>query len=338
MPAASAAAGGATSGMQHRVCVAPMMDCTDRHCRYFHRLIAPRIGLYTEMVTARAIVYGDPERLLCFNHAEHPVALQLGGSEPEVLRRAAAIVRQGFAYDELNLNVGCPSDRVQAGRFGACLMAEPARVAECVHALAEAWGGAVTVKCRIGIDERDDYEFLAGFVGTVAAAGCNIFLVHARNAVLKGLSPKENRTVPPLCPERVYRLKRDFPHLAVVINGGIDSVEAAAAHLEHVDGVMVGRKAYADPCLLRALQARCVEGSRGVPVERAAIVRQMAVYAAGELQRGTRLQQITRHMFGLHAGQPGAARWRRFLADATSRRGADADVLLRSLEIFDAAA
>lgn len=324
--------------MQHRVCVAPMMDCTDRHCRYFHRVLAPDVGLYTEMITARAIVHGDPERLLAFAAAEHPVALQIGGSEPEILRRAAAVVRAGYAYDELNLNVGCPSDRVQSGQFGACLMADPELVADCVRALATEWVGPVTVKCRIGIDAHDDYEFLANFVSTVAAAGCRVFIVHARKAILQGLSPKENRSIPPLRYDRVHRLKQDFPELEIVLNGGIDSVDKAVDELGRVDGVMVGRKAYSDPCLIAALQARCLEGAAPRVPDRAGVVRRMAAYAAAQIEQGGRLHQVTRHMHGLYAGQPGAARWRRCLAETASHRDANAETLLQSLEVFAAAA
>lgn len=322
----------------HRVCVAPMMDCTDRHCRYFHRLFGADIRLYTEMVTAHAVVHGDARRLLAFSAAEQPVALQLGGSDPELLAQAAAIVANGFAYDELNLNVGCPSDRVQSGRFGACLMADPARVADCVRALTGSWRGRVTVKCRIGIDDRDDYPFLADFVDTVAGAGCDTFLVHARKAILSGLSPRQNREVPPLRYDHVHRLKTDFPALRVIINGGIDSVASARTQLAHVDGVMVGRKAYADPCLLARLQAEILDGDDAPVIDRAAIVRQMAEYARAQLAEGVRLRQITRHMHGLYAGRPGAARWRRFLAESATRDVADPDVLIASLEIFDQAA
>lgn len=333
-----AAVAGPPALMERRICVAPMMDCTDRHCRYFHRLLAPGVGLYTEMITARAIVHGDPEKLLGFDPVEHPVALQIGGSEPEILRRAAATVRAGYPYDELNLNVGCPSDRVQSGRFGACLMAEPTLVADCLHALAGEWSGPVTVKTRIGIDDFDDYEFLSGFVATVAEAGCRVFIVHARKAMLKGLSPKDNRRIPPLRYDRVHRLKQDFPQLEIILNGGIDSVDTARAELSRLDGVMLGRKAYSDPCLLAALQAWCLDGVRPVPPDRAAVVRQMADYARVQIAEGARLHHISRHMFGLYAGHPGAARWRRYLAEHASKRDADADTLLRALDVFDAAA
>jgi tRNA-dihydrouridine synthase A len=315
-----------------------MMDCTDRHCRYFHRLLSSGVGLYTEMVTAHAIVHGDSQHLLGFAQVEHPVALQLGGSDPDLLYKAAAIVRDGHPYDELNLNVGCPSDRVQSGRFGACLMAEPERVADCVRALRESWGGAVTVKCRIGIDDLDSYEFLSNFCATVAAAGCGLFVVHARKAILSGLSPKQNRSIPPLRYEVVHQLKRDFPELTVVINGGLDSVAVASEQLDHVDGVMLGRKAYADPCLLADLDRELLGGAAMPGVDRAAVVREMASYAVGQLALGARLHQITRHMHGLYAGRPGAARWRRFLSEFAGRRDAGPEVLLRSLEIFDAAA
>ena len=239
----------------HRVAVAPMMDWTDRHCRYFFRLLTPDTWLYSEMVTAQAVVHGDRNRLLQFDPAEHPVSLQLGGSEPEVLASATTIANE-LGYDEINLNIGCPSDRVQSGRFGACLMADPGRVAECVDAMRSVSTVPITVKTRIGIDDRDDYEFLQEFIEQVSMAGCNAFVVHARKAILAGLSPKENRSIPPLRYETVYRLKRERPDLAIIINGGIDSIAAVSSHLVHVDGVMIGRKAYADPFFLAELQAQ----------------------------------------------------------------------------------
>ncbi|MGI9331471.1 MAG: tRNA dihydrouridine(20/20a) synthase DusA, partial [Gammaproteobacteria bacterium] len=294
-------------------------------------------GLYTEMVTAHAIVHGDSQHLLEFASAEHPVALQLGGSDPDLLSQAAAIVRDAHPYDELNLNVGCPSDRVQSGRFGACLMAEPERVADCVRALRESWGGAVTVKCRIGIDDLDSYEFLSTFCEIVAGAGCGLFIVHARKAILSGLSPKQNRSIPPLRYDVVHRLKRDFPELTLIINGGLDSLAIASEQLNYVDGVMLGRKAYADPCLLADLDRELLGGA--VPeLDRAAVVRRMASYADDQIALGARLHQITRHMHGLYAGRPGAARWRRYLSEVAGRRDAGPEVLLRSLDIFDAAA
>jgi len=306
-----------------------MMDYTDRHCRYFLRLLAPDIGLYTEMLTATALLHGDAGRLLVFHPAEHPLALQLGGSEPGELAAAARIAAD-FGYDEINLNVGCPSDRVRAGRFGACLMDEPERVADCVRAVAEAWGAPPTVKTRIGIDDRDDYGFLAGFVERVAAAGCRCFIVHARKALLSGLSPKENRSVPPLHYDRVARLKRDFPQLRIVVNGGITGSEQVAKQLARVDGVMIGRKACSDPYWLTELQDRFL--ARRPPPSRAAIVRAMAEYAAAELGRGERLHRISRHLLGLYAGRPGAARWRRFLSQQAARPEAGAGLLIEALE------
>jgi tRNA-dihydrouridine synthase A len=313
-----------------------MMDWTDRHCRYFHRLLAPHALLYTEMVTADAILHGDAVRLLRFDRSEHPVALQLGGAEPDKLAAAARIGAE-FGYDEINLNVGCPSDRVQAGRFGACLMAEPSLVAHSVRAMIEAVDVPVTVKTRIGIDDRDDYRFLAEFVEAVAGAGCETVVVHARKAHLQGLSPRENRTVPPLDYERVYRLKRDFPALTVIINGGITSLQAVRTHLERVDGVMIGRQAYQDPWTLALINRALFAPDAPLP-EREAIVRAMAGYARRELARGARLNHITRHMLGLYNGLPGARRWRRYLSEEACRRGAGAEVLERSLDLLPVAA
>jgi tRNA-dihydrouridine synthase A len=315
------------------ISVAPMMDYTDLHCRYFLRLLSPSTRLYTEMVTAQAILKGDRDRLLGFNPVECPLALQLGGSEPDVLAEAATIATP-YGYDEINLNIGCPSDRVQTGRFGACLMAEPARVADCIRALRQATPLPVTVKTRIGIDDHDDYGFLAGFVSTVAAAGCDYFVVHARKAILAGLSPKENRSVPPLKYDTVYRLKREFPKLTIVINGGIETFAAVSEHLGHVDGVMIGRKAYSDPFFLAELQARFMspaDGDEWRPPERSQVVRAMAEYAERQLGRGARLHHITRHMHGMYAGLPGARRWRRYISEHSTRPGAGPEVLLDSL-------
>lgn len=328
-----------------RVSVAPMMDWTDRHCRYFFRLLTPDARLYTEMVTARAIVQGDCQRLLRYDSSEHPLALQLGGSVPDELAAATKIGCE-YGYDEININIGCPSDRVRSGRFGACLMAEPGRVADCVHAMRAVSGVPVTVKTRIGIDDLDDYEFLLDFVDQVAAAGCRYFVIHARKAILAGLSPKENRSIPPLNYDRVYRLKRERPELIVILNGGIESIGAVHAHLEHVDGVMIGRKAYADPYFLAQLQANVWPqsgaqqrfGARRQPPSREALIRQMADYAECELVAGTRLHHITRHLLGLYTGVPGARRWRRFISEQASKTGADPQVLIDSLSIFDAAA
>ena len=323
-----------------RISVAPMMDWTDTHCRYFFRLLNPTIRLYTEMITAQAVLKGDRDRLLGFNATEKPLALQLGGSEPEILRLAAEIAAN-YPYDEINLNIGCPSDRVQSGRFGACLMAEPLRVADCVRAMRAATSLPVTVKSRIGIDDRDDYEFLAEFISAVAEAGCDYFIVHARKAILSGLSPKENRMVPPLRYEYVYRLKRNFPHLHIILNGGIETTEAVAAHLRQVDGVMIGRKAYADPFFLSVLED-CFKtpGTQPdwKPPSRERVVRNMAEYAERQLASGTSLHHITRHMLGMFNGQPGARRWRRFISEKAAQPGAGPEVLIASLGVFDVAA
>ena len=313
--------------IDRRLSVAPMMDWTDRHCRYFLRLISPDALLYTEMVTAQAIVHGDAERLLAFDASEHPVALQVGGSDPMMLARAS---RAGAAagYDEINLNVGCPSDRVRSGRFGACLMAEPALVADCVAAMRAAVSVPVTVKCRLGIDDQDDYGFLADFVDAVAAAGCGIFNVHARNAILGGLSPKENRDIPPLKYDYVYRLKAERPDLIVILNGGVRSVAQCKAHLEHVDGVMIGREAYHNPWILAEAGADLFGRP---PPERDAVALAMVPYIQRQMAAGQRLGSVTRHMLGLYAGQPGARQWRRRLSEGASRPGADASMISASL-------
>jgi tRNA-dihydrouridine synthase A len=301
-----------------RLTVAPMMDWTDRHCRYFHRLLSPHARLYTEMVTSAALVRGGQLRLLEHSHEEHPVALQLGGSDPVELAEAA---RLGAAagYDEINLNVGCPSDRVQSGSFGACLMREPALVGDCVRAMRDAVSVPVTVKCRIGVDDQDAYADLQHFTETMMAAGVEILVVHARKAWLQGLSPKENREIPPLDYERVYRLKREFPGLVVVINGGITSVEQVREHLDQVDGVMLGRSAYHDPYLLARLEADLY--GLALP-ERAAMLEHMRVYIEAELRRGTQLKHISRHILGLFQGEPGARAFRRTLSEGAHLPGA----------------
>jgi tRNA-dihydrouridine synthase A len=313
--------------MHPMISVAPMMDWTDRHCRYFLRLLAPSALLYTEMVTAQAIRHGDRERLLGFDPFEQPVALQLGGSEPEVLAEAAR-VGADYGYDEINLNVGCPSDRVQSGRFGACLMAEPALVRDCVAAMRAVVEVPVTVKSRIGIDEHEDYGFLRDFVGTVAESGCSVFIVHARKAILGGLSPKENREIPPLRYEFVYRLKQEFPHLTVVLNGGVRDLESVRAHLEHVDGVMIGREAYHNPWFLAELE-QALTGVR--PPKREEVMGRFMEYMAGQLERGVRLSAMTRHVLGLYLGQPGARSWRRQLAEGACRPGAGLEVVRAAL-------
>lgn len=303
-----------------RFSVAPMMDWTDRHCRYFLRLLSRHTRLYTEMVNTGAILRGDAGRHLRFDASEHVVALQLGGSEPEALARSAAIGAQ-YGYDEINLNCGCPSDRVQEGRFGACLMAEPRRVAEAVAAMRAACAVPVTVKCRIGIDDSEDYVFLRAFVETVAAAGCAVFVVHARKAWLSGLSPKENREIPPLRYEQVYRLKQEFPQLTIAINGGIRSLEDCERHLQHVDGVMLGREAYENPYLLAQVDRRLFGDTR-MPPSRTDAALALRPYVEQELAAGTPLGQITRHILGLYKGQPGGRAFRRHLSEHAHRRGA----------------
>jgi tRNA-dihydrouridine synthase A len=311
-----------------RFCVAPMMDWTDRHCRYFLRLISKRAYLYTEMITAGAILHGDTERFLAFHPAEHSLALQLGGSDPRELAAAARIAAR-YGYDEINLNVGCPSDRVQTGRFGACLMAEPKLVAECVAAMGAASALPVTVKTRIGIDQCDEYEFLFDFVSAVAAAGCRSFIIHARKAWLQGLSPKENREKPPLHYDAVYRLKQDFPHLEIIINGSVTDLEQAERHLHKIDGVMLGRAVYHNPYLLADVDRRLFGASRP-PLSRHEVIEQLLPYAERELARGARLHHITRHILGLFQGVPGARAWRRHLSENANRNGAGINTLLEA--------
>lgn len=307
-----------------------MMDWTDRHCRYLLRLVTRHSLLYTEMVTTGALLHGDPQRFLQHDAAEHPVALQLGGSHPEELSECARIGAD-YGYDEINLNVGCPSNRVQSGRFGACLMAEPELVAECVAAMKRAVSVPVTVKTRIGIDDRDSYEALANFIQQVQAAGCNTFVIHARKAYLKGLSPRENRTVPPLNYAFAYRIKQEFPGLAIIVNGGIESLEQAETHLQQVDGVMLGRAAYHNPYVLAHVDARIFDDTGPLP-SREAIVHSMIPYIERELKQGSLLKHITRHMLGLFQGTPGARHWRRHLSENALRADAGADVVLDALQ------
>ncbi|MGZ6018661.1 MAG: tRNA dihydrouridine(20/20a) synthase DusA [Phenylobacterium sp.] len=303
---------------------APMMDWTDRHCRSLHRTLSARAGLYTEMLTTGAVLHGDRARLLAFDVAEHPVALQLGGSEPGDLA-AAARIGEAEGYDEINLNVGCPSDRVQSGRFGACLMREPGLVAECMAAMGAAVKVPVTVKCRIGVDDQDPEVSLFRLVDLCAAAGVRHFVVHARKALLKGLSPKENRDVPPLDYPLVYRLKAERPELTIVINGGIGTLEAAEAHLAHVDGVMLGRAAYHTPAILGEADARLFGADEIVTAVQA--VERYRPYIASELAAGTHLAAMTRHMLGLFHGAPGARTWRRILTVESVKPGAGLDVV-----------
>ena len=310
-----------------------MMDWTDRHCRYFHRLLTRHARLYTEMVTADAVIHGDRERLLGFSPSEHPVALQLGGSDPAKLAQAAAFGEQA-GYDEINLNLGCPSDRVQEGRFGACLMAEPDLVADCVAAMAARVRVPVTVKCRIGIDAQDSEADLQRFVDTVAAAGCRTFIVHARKAWLQGLSPKENREVPPLDYDRVYRLKAARPDLTVILNGGIENLDAAECHLQHVDGVMCGRAAYQMPYLLAAIDERYFGAARHVPT-RGEVLARLIPYAEQHVRAGGRLNNIARHIHGLYHGQPRARAFRRHLAERATGSGAGVEVLREATRIAE---
>jgi tRNA-dihydrouridine synthase A len=319
----------------HRLSVAPMMDWTDRHCRVFHRGLTRRALLYTEMVTTSAILHGDRERLLGFDPREHPVALQLGGCDPADLATAARI-GEDFGYDEINLNVGCPSDRVQTGRFGACLMREPALVAECMAAISAAVRIPATVKCRIGVDDQDPEESLFTLIDACAAAGVTTFVVHARKAILKGLSPKENRDIPPLNYPLVRRLKRERPALTVILNGGLPGLDAAMAELDHVDGVMLGRAAYHEPGLLGAVDRR-VFGEAGADVDDRTAVAAYRPYVAASLARGVGLAPLVRPMLGLFHGQPGARAWRRILTVEGVRPGAGAVVIDHALEAIEAA-
>lgn len=315
--------------LDRRVSVAPMMDWTDRHCRFFLRRLTRHALLYTEMVTTGAVLRGDRERLLAYDPAEHPLALQLGGSDPSELAQAARIAVE-FGYDEVNLNVGCPSDRVQSGRFGACLMAEPVLVAACVAAMRATAELPITVKSRIGIDDHDSYGALVEFVGRVAEGGCQIFIVHARKAWLTGLSPRENREIPPLRYDIVHRLKRDFPHLVIIINGGLSDLDQIAEQLHHVDGAMIGRAAYENPYLLAEVDRRFLGSARSTP-SRHRIIQDLLPYVECQLRRGTPLHCMTRHLLGLFQGVPGARAWRRYLSEHAHRPGAGTAVLETAL-------
>jgi len=322
-----------TAPRGRRLSVAPMMDWTDRHCRLFHRQITKHTWLYTEMVTTGALVYGDVERHLRFNDEEHPVALQLGGSDPHDLAVSAKLGEK-WGYDEINLNCGCPSERVQKGAFGACLMAEPELVRDCVKAMRDAVSIDVTVKHRIGINETESYDFVRDFVGTVADAGCSTFVVHARNAILKGLSPKENREIPPLKYEYAYRLKRDFPQFEILINGGIKTEAEIDEHLQHVDGVMLGREAYHNPYLMATFDQRYY-GDDAPVKSREEILHAMMPYIAAQLAkeggRGLKLNTITRHMLGLMQGLPGAKNFRQTLSDSKKLAAGDPALLLEAI-------
>ena len=312
--------------------VAPMMDWTDRHCRFFHRILTRRARLYTEMVTTGAIIHGPRARLLAFDPAEHPVALQLGGSEPADLA-ACARIAEDLGYDEVNLNIGCPSERVQKGAFGACLMREPGLVGACVAEMRAAVRIPVTVKCRIGVDDQDPCDALFGFVDKVARAGCETFVVHARKAWLKGLSPKDNRDIPPLDYDLVYTLKRERPDLTVIINGGITTLDEAKTHLGHVDGVMMGRAAYQSPWLLAEVDSTLFAAPRPVATRRAAVEAFMP-YMARELQNGTPLNAMTKHLLGLFNGLPGARAFRRHLSENAVKPGAGFAVVETALSFI----
>lgn len=295
------------------ISIAPMMDCTDRHDRYFLRLIAPHVLLYTEMLTTGALIYGDFKKFLAFDPLEHPVALQLGGSDPKQLAHCARL-GESFGYDEINLNVGCPSDRVKSGKFGACLMLQPELVAECISAMAASVKIPVTVKCRIGVDEKDSYEELNHFIQLIAKAGCNVFIIHARKAWLNGLSPKENREIPPLKYDVVKQIKKDFPNLKIIINGGIKNLQTIDELLQHVDGVMIGREAYANPYFLASIEQKYF-ASEAHALTREEVIYKMIPYIENQLKNNIKLSSITRHILGLFHSQPGGRLWRRFLSE-----------------------
>ncbi len=323
-------AGIAPAVIDHRFSIAPMLDWTDKHCRYFHRLLSQHAVLYTEMVTTGAIIHGSGD-YLDFNAEEHPVVLQLGGSDPAQMAQCARLAEQR-GYDAVNINVGCPSDRVQNGLFGACLMAQPQRVADCVKAMQDAVSIPVTVKTRIGIDDSDEYQFLQDFVATVADAGCRQLIVHARKAWLKGLSPKENRDIPPLDYQRVYQLKRDFPELNISINGGIKTLQQAREQLQYLDGVMVGREAYSNPLLLSDVDA-LIYGTNTAPLTPQQVVQQMLPYIERQMQQGARFWHIARHMLGLFQGVPGARQWRRLLSEKGHLADATPELMLQALAL-----
>jgi tRNA-dihydrouridine synthase A len=317
------------TSINRRFCLAPMMDWSDSHCRMFWRSLTKDALLYTEMVTAPALINGDHDKLLRYNAEEHPIALQVGGSNTQQLAQAAKLAQQ-WGYDEINLNCGCPSDRVQHGTFGACLMAHPQLVADCIKAMQDACTIPVTVKHRIGIDDQEDYPHMLEFVETIAATGCKTFIVHARKAWLKGLSPKENRDIPPLRYELVYQLKKQRPDLEIIINGGIDSLEACHTHLQHVDGVMLGRSAYHNPFLLASVDQEFF-GSTKTPLNREEVIQDYLPYIVNALANGTRLQHISRHILGLFHGMPGGRNFRRVISEQANQPNAGIEVLFRAL-------
>ncbi|MGR9115237.1 MAG: tRNA dihydrouridine(20/20a) synthase DusA [Gammaproteobacteria bacterium] len=315
----------------HRFCVAPMLDWTDRHCRYFYRLLSSYAFLYTEMVTTGALIHGDKDRFLRFNPGESPVAFQLGGSDPRDLAECAKMV-EDYGYNEVNLNVGCPSDRVQNGRFGACLMAEPELVAQCVDAMRQAVAIPVTVKSRIGIDDMDSYEELVRFVETVAAAGCRTFVIHARKAWLSGLSPKQNREVPPLRYDTVYQIKNDFPQLEIILNGGVTTLDQVSEINRNVDGVMVGREVYHNPFLLAEVDARIFNDAHSIR-SREEVIELLIPYIEEQLSQGVRLNSISRHILGLFHGVAGARAWRRYISEHAHHANADETVIINALDL-----
>ncbi len=314
--------------MDHKFSIAPMLDWTDKHCRYFHRKLTQHAVLYTEMVTTGALIFGQGD-YLAFNDEEHPVVVQLGGSDPVAMVKSALMCQQR-GYDAININVGCPSDRVQNGMFGACLMEKPELVASCVAQMRQVVDIPITVKSRIGIDEQDSYQFLVDFVGTIAEAGCEHFIVHARKAWLKGLSPKENREIPPLDYPRVYQLKQDFPHLQLSINGGVKTVAECLEHLQHVDGVMVGREAYTNPLFLNQIDAAIYGNSRTLLTAHQ-VVREMLPYIELQMTEGARFWHIARHMLGIFQGVIGARQWRRHLSEVGHLPNSGPEVMLAAL-------
>lgn len=311
-----------------RLSIAPMMDRTDRHFRYFMRLLSPHVRLYTEMITTGAILHGDRERFLSYDKSEHPVAVQLGGSDSKALKACSKIC-DDYGYDEINLNVGCPSDRVQSGAFGACLMNEPERVAECVDAMIQSTDIPVTVKCRTGVDDRDSYDDLYQFIKCVSSAGCQIFFIHARKAWLSGLSPKENREIPPLDYNRVYQIKHDFPDLSIVINGGFTQLDQIEQQLSHVDGVMIGRAAYANPWLIHQANSLFEEDQN--MMTRLEILQSLIPYAQKQVDSGQRLSHITRHILGLYQHCPGARQYRRWLSENAHKQNAGVEVIEKAI-------
>lgn len=315
--------------LNHTVCVAPMMACTDRHDRFLLRLLSPHVLLYTEMVTSKALTFGDADKLLAYDMSEHPLALQVGGSDPAELAVAARL-GEAAHYREINLNVGCPSPRVKAGQFGACLMLDAGLVAECVAAMREAVSIPVTVKCRTGVDDQDSWAFLCRFIETVRDAGCRVFIIHARKAWLQGLSPRENREIPPLSYETVYRVKRDFPDIEVIINGGIKSAADIQAHLRVTDGVMLGREIYANPWRLREIE-RDIFLSDDSSLTRKEIIMRYLPYVEKQLSQGVRLSAITRHLTGLFHGEPHGRHWRRYLSEHAHQKNAGVEVILQAL-------